>query len=113
MAARSYPSEYDWRYMTISSLLYQDRNPHVHGRGRTGHVICGICGLYWVLNEAHARGLTASSLAAGYGCMALCGLLSSPLLGIPKLHEVLAFTEFMALSVGVTRLSGTLCILGR
>jgi hypothetical protein len=24
MAAQSFPSEYDWRYMTISSLLYQE-----------------------------------------------------------------------------------------
>jgi hypothetical protein len=107
MAARSYPSEYDWRYMTISSLLYQDRNPHGYGWGRTGLVICGICGLYWVLKEVRGRRLTVSSLAAGYGCMGLCGLLSSPLLGIPKLHEVLALTAFIALSVGVTRLSGT------
>lgn len=28
MAERSYPSEYDWRYMTISSLVYGDRNPN-------------------------------------------------------------------------------------
>jgi len=106
MAARSYPSEYDWRYMTISSLLYQDRNPHGYGWGRAGLVTCGICGLYWVLRDVRGHGLTASSLAAGYSCMALCGLLSPPLLGIPKLHEVLALTAFIALSVGVTRLSG-------
>jgi hypothetical protein len=106
MAARSYPSEYDWRYMTISSLLYQDRNPHGYGWGRAGLVICGICGLYWVLRDVRGQGLGASSLAAGYGCMAICGLLLSPLLGIPKLHEVLALTAFIALSVGVTRLSG-------
>jgi len=49
LAARSYPSEYDWRYMTISSLLYQDRNPHGYGWGRAGLAICGVCGLYWVL----------------------------------------------------------------
>jgi hypothetical protein len=42
MAAQSFPSEYDWRYMTISSLLYQDRNPHGYGWGRAGLVICGL-----------------------------------------------------------------------
>jgi len=30
IAARSYPSEYDWRYMTISSLVYAERNPNGH-----------------------------------------------------------------------------------
>jgi hypothetical protein len=105
MAARSYPSEYDWRYMTISSLLYQDRNPHGYGWGRAGLVICGVCGLYWVLRGVRRYDLTTASLAAGYLCMALCALLPSPLFGIPKPHEALALTAFIAMCAGVTRLS--------
>jgi ABC-type amino acid transport system permease subunit len=105
MAAQSYPSEYEWQYMTISSLLYQDRNPHGYGWGRAGLVICGVCGLYWVLRAVRGHGITTASLAAGYLCMALCALLPSPLLGIPKPHEVLALTAFIAVCVGVTRLS--------
>jgi hypothetical protein len=105
LAARSYPSEYDWRYMTISSLLYQDRNPHGYGWGRAGLVICGVCGLYWVLRGVRGQGLTTASLALGYLAMALCAMLPTPLLGIPKPHEALALTAFIAVCVGVSRLS--------
>jgi len=105
LAARSYPSEYDWRYMTISSLLYQDRNPHGYGWGRAGLAICGVCGLYWVLRSVRGQGLTTASLTAGYLAMALCAVLPSPLLGIPKPHETLALTAFIAVCVGVSRLS--------
>ncbi len=112
VAAQSYPSEYDWRYMTISSLLYQDRNPHGYGWGRAGLLLCGVCGLYWVLRGVRGHGLTAASLALGYLAMALCALLPSPLLGIPKPHEVLALTAFIAVCFGVTRLSFT-ALVGR
>jgi hypothetical protein len=105
MAARSFPSEYDWRYMTISSLLYQDRNPHGYGWGRAGLVICAVCGLYWVRRSVRGHRLTTASLGAGYLSMALCALLPSPFFGIPKPHEVLALTAFIALCAGVTRLS--------
>jgi hypothetical protein len=105
LAARSYPSAYDWRYMTISSLLYQERNPHGYLSGRAGLATCGVCGLYWVLKSVRGRGFTTATLAAGYGCMALCALLPSPLLGVPKSHEVLALMAFIAVCVGVTRLS--------
>ena len=105
LAARSYPTAYDWRYMTISSLLYQDRNPHGYLWGRAGLATCGVCGLYWVLKSVRGRGFTTATLAAGYGCMALCALLPSPLLGVPKIHEVLALMAFIAVCVGVSRLS--------
>jgi hypothetical protein len=105
LAARSYPSAYDWRYMTISSLLYLDRNPHGYLWGRAGLATCGVCGLYWVLKSVRGRGFTTATLAAGYGCMALCAVLPSPLLGVPKSHEVLALMAFLAVCVGVTRLS--------
>ena len=102
MAGWSYPSEYDWRYMTISSLLYQDRNPHGYLWGRAGLLICGLCGLFWVMRGV--RG-TIASLAAGYGCMALCAVLPSPFLGVAKTHDILALAAFIAVCVGVTRLS--------
>jgi hypothetical protein len=105
LAARSYPSEYDWRYMTISSLLYQDRNPQGYGWGRAGLVICGVCGLWWVLRSARGQGLATVSLAAGYASMGLCALLPSPLRGIPRPHEALALAAFIALCIGVSRLS--------
>jgi len=105
LAALSYPSEVDWRYMTISSLLYQERNPHGYLWGRAGLVICGVCGLYWVRSDVRGQGLATASLAAGYLAMTLCALLPSPLLGIPKPHEALALTAFIALCIAVGRLS--------
>jgi hypothetical protein len=105
MAARSFPSEYDWRYMTISSLLYQERNPHGYVWARGGLVVCAVCGLYWALKGERGGPLTTVILAAGYTCMALCALLPSPFLGLPKPHEVLAVTAFIAVCVGVARLS--------
>jgi hypothetical protein len=77
LAARSYPSAYDWRYLTISSLLYQDRNPEGYFWGSAEFVSCGVCGLYWVLKGVRGHGLTTAALAAGYGCMASCALLPS------------------------------------
>ena len=105
MAALSYPSAYDWRYMTISSLLYPDRNPHGYGWGWAGLVICGICGLYWVRHGVRGDRFATASLAAGYACMALCALVPTPLFGLPKPHEILALTAFIAVCAGVTRLS--------
>jgi len=105
MAAHSYPSEYDWRYMTISTLLYPDRNLQGYEWGWAGLVICGICGLYWVRHGVRADGFATLSLAAGYGCMALCALVPSPFLGLPKPHETLAVIAFIAICAGVSRLS--------
>jgi hypothetical protein len=105
LAARSYPSECDWRYVTISSLLYPDRNPDGYLWGRAGLVTSGVCGLYWVLKGMRGHGFTTASLAAGYGAMALCALLPSPLLRVPKSHEALALIAFIAVCIGVTRLS--------
>ena len=105
MAAQSYPSEYDWRYMTISSLLYPDRNLHGYAWGWAGLVICGVCGLYWVRHDVRGDRFATASLAAGYACMALCALVPSTLLGMPKPHETLALIAFIAVCAGVTRLS--------
>ena len=48
MAGQRYPSEYDWRYMTISSLLYPERNPDGYLWAWGGIVLCGLGGLCWV-----------------------------------------------------------------
>ncbi len=104
-AAESYPSEYDWRYMTISSLLYPDRNPHGYLWGRAGLVICGLGGLYWVVRALRADARTRAALAAGYGCMVLCAVLPSPFVGMARSHDMLALAAFLALCVGVSRLT--------
>src|SRR5262249_52320746 len=86
----------------------QPAHPEAHGdEGREGEhlVICGVCGLYWVRRGERGHGFTTASLAAGYLAMALCAVLPSPFFGIPKPHEVLALTAFIARCFGVSRLS--------
>ena len=65
-AARAYPAGYDWRYQTLSVLLYADQNPHGYLWAWTSLWLCGLAGIGWTTN-LH-RGLeseTARSLAPG------------------------------------------------
>ena len=56
MAGQRYPSQYDWRYMTISSLVYPDRDPGGYLWAWAGIVLCGLGGLCWVAVLARNRG---------------------------------------------------------
>jgi hypothetical protein len=109
MAGRSYPSEYDWRYMTISSLVYDDRDPHGYLWARGGIVLCGLAGLYWttvVAREAKQAGVAKQPvgmwvLGLGYLCMVCCALLPERLVPIPKGHDFLALTAFVGICIGM------------
>jgi hypothetical protein len=109
MAARSYPSEYDWRYITISSLVYPDRNPPGHLWASGGVALCGFAGVCWaagLLRNGRQPGvarwpLGICALGLGYGCMVGCALLPEGVLGIPKSHEVLALAAFVGLCIGL------------
>jgi hypothetical protein len=109
MAGRSYPSEYDWRYMTMSSLVYAERNPHGYWWGRGGIVLCGLAGLYWttvvVRNGKQAgvakRPIGIWGLGGGYLCMTCCALLPERLLPIPKGHDFLALAAFVGICIGM------------
>ena len=46
-AARGNPTEYDWRYITMSSLVYAERNPGGFLWARAGIALCGLAGLWW------------------------------------------------------------------
>jgi hypothetical protein len=109
MAARGYPSEYDWRYITISSLVYPDRNPNGHLWASGGVALCGLAGVSWtagLLRKGRQPGVARwrigiCALGLGYGCMVGCALLPEGVLGIPKSHEVLALAAFMSLCIGL------------
>jgi hypothetical protein len=109
MAGRSYPSEYDWRYMTISSLVYGDRDPHGYLWARGGIVLCGLAGLYWttgVLRKGKQanvanRPIGIWALGLGYLCMMCCALLPERLLPIPRGHDFLALAAFVGICIGV------------
>ena len=109
MAGRRYPSEYDWRYITISSLVYGDRNPSGYLWARAGIVLCGLAGLYWTTVLARQgrqpglaqRPIAIRALGLGYLCMACCALLPEGLVQIPKIHDFLALAAFVGLCIGM------------
>jgi hypothetical protein len=111
MADRLYPSEYDWRYITMSSLVYPDRNPAGYLWAWTGVALCALAGLHWtavrVWTSRQAGSATPPSgvqaLAIGYLCMMCCGMLPGPLLRLPKLHELLALSAFFGVGIGLVQ----------
>ncbi len=105
LAARAYPGEYDWRYMTISTLLYRDRNPHGYVCGQAGLVACALCGLWWVLRSSGRSRRMNGLLVGGYLGMMCCALVPSPFLGLEKPHEWLAVTGFICLCLAATGLA--------
>ena len=113
VAARSYPSEYDWRYITISSLVYAERNPSGFLWARGGLFLCGIAGLYWTVRllrhwkrlSIEERPIGVFALRLGYLCMTLCALLPESRFRVPRGHDSLALAAFVGLSVGTALLT--------
>jgi hypothetical protein len=109
IAGRRYPLEYDWRYMTISSLVYGDRNPHGYLWARSGITLCGLAGLYWtaaVIRKGKQTGIATRpigiwALGIGYLCMIWCALLPDGVLPISKGHDFLALAAFVGICVGM------------
>ncbi len=109
IAERSYPSEYDWRYMTISSLVYCERNPDGYLWARAGIVLCGLAGLYWTTvlagkgrqSGVAERPVGTWALVLGYLCMVCCALLPERQVGLPKGHDALALAAFVGLCIGM------------
>lgn len=105
MAGRWYPAEYDWRYMTISSLVYPDRNPEGYSWAWAGLILCALGGLCWTaaLIVRHYSGAVA--LALGYGCMACCAWLPRLFPGFKRGHDLLAVAAFVGLCTGLVQLT--------
>jgi hypothetical protein len=109
LAASRYPTEYDWRYMTLSSLVYRDRNPDGYLWARAGLALCGMAGLYWTALRIRARKRqSAAPLSAatgviglGYLGMTCCALLPAGQLRIPRGHDLLALMGFVGLCAGL------------
>jgi hypothetical protein len=113
MASRRYPSEYDWRYMTISSLLYPDRDPRGFLWAWSGLLLCALGGLCWVAvlfqcSSAERRGVRSSGiwpLALGYICMISCAVWPGRLLDLPRGHDLLALLAFVGICIGTVQLT--------
>jgi len=112
MAARRYPSEYDWRYMPVSNLLSPDRDPAGYLLASTGIVLCCLCELCWAALLAQRRHHEGSGdrpsgirvLQFGYFCLICAAVLPRWLLRIQKGHEILAVLAFAGLCIGMVRL---------
>lgn len=99
-AAHGYPGGYDWRYRTISVLLYSDRNPHGYFWAWVGLELCGLFGIAWTADRRRGfEGATVGAgssmrdlrlLRAGFVCMC-CAVLPDRLLPVPKGHENLGY----------------------
>jgi hypothetical protein len=110
MAARRYPSEYDWRYMSISNLVYPDRNLYGYQWAWAGLMLCALGGLCWttVLYLDAGRGARRpfgiAALFLGYVCM-VCALVPQRILRVPKGHEILALLAFFGICIGIVQLT--------
>jgi hypothetical protein len=92
--------------MTISSLLYPERDPGGYLWGWCGLVVCALGGLCWVMvlyPRVRAAGVWA--LAFGYVCMVSCALWPGRLLKLPRGHDLLALLAFVAICVGTVQLT--------
>lgn len=113
VAARKYPSEYDWRYMTISSLVYPDRNPQGFRWAWRGLILCALGGLCWTAvllrdSRQDGRGRTSVgiwALGVGYLCMLSCAWLPAWLPRLPRGHDLLALSSFLGLCAGIVALT--------
>jgi hypothetical protein len=105
-ASMRFPAEFDWRYMTISSLLYPDRDPNGYLWAWSGLVICALGGLCWVsVLKSRAPSTGVWALGFGYVCMVCCALWPGRLLKLPRGHDLLALLAFVAICVGTVQLT--------
>lgn len=115
IAAHRYPTEYDWRYMTVSSLLHADQDPAGHLWATGGLVLCALCGFFWVSVAARGwhdigagdRAAGIRALQLGYFFMACAAGLPRSVLPVPKGHELLSILAF----IGVW--SGMICLISQ
>ena len=108
-AAQAYPAGYDWRYQTISVLLYPDQNPRGYFWAWAGLELCGLAGIAWTaglsrrLDGAIAKHPAPGRrwLQVGFLCMC-CAVLPDQVLPLPKGHEIFAILAFLGICIGTT-----------
>jgi len=113
LAVWLYPGAYDWRYLSISKLLYPLTNPEFHYIASTSIAISGVLMIPFAgyihrrLHGATPRAATvgASVFFGGCLCLTLAGLIAShPAHGtsrLPQLHNTLARVSVIGLGVGM------------
>jgi hypothetical protein len=114
LTALLYPDRYDWRYLSISKLLYPLTNPQFHYIASFSIAVTGVLILPFAgyirrrLRGTSARAATVGAIVffAGGMCLTLAGLIAShPAHGtarFPKLHEILARISVVSIGLGMT-----------
>jgi hypothetical protein len=110
VAKRHFPEEFDWRYMTLTTLLSVKRNPAGCWWANGGIVLSALCVLCWTLALAKCWAEENSGirprgtwlLTWGSVCMAFSVLLPGR---FPKEHEILSLLAFFGLCLGMIRLA--------
>ncbi|SRR5579872_2359090 len=107
-----YPAEFDWRYMTLSTLISPRRNPHGYLWAATGLVISALLALWWAIALAWTWGRSDAEkprgvrlLAWGSVCMVCSVVLPWRLPRQPKEHEIFTLFAFVGLCLGMIRLA--------
>jgi len=109
-AAHAYPAGYDWRYQTLSVLLYADENPHGFLWAWAGLWLCGVAGFAWTAEAGRCSGGASTNSAASglrwlqWGFLFMCcAVLPDRLLPWSKGHELFAILAFLGIAIGVMR----------
>ncbi len=108
IAARQYPSEFDWRYMPLSNLFSDRLDPAGHLWATVGIVLCSVCVLCWAVlaqRWTYANAIIHQSgpraIQLGSFCMACSAALPASALPIHKGHELLSVLAFAGLCLGI------------
>lgn len=108
LAARRFPGEFDWRYMTVSNLFSAGHNPGGYLLGALGVACCAVAGLASLARAQrrvagpHSFRVAPRSglLAIGFSCMLLAAISPARWL-FAKGHDWLAVIAFLTLGAGL------------
>jgi hypothetical protein len=101
VAVLRFPSEYDWRYLTLSQLLYPERNPQGHLWASAALCACAFGGLLGSIAMRGERCVALYLLGTGYLIMIASSLLPERWFSIPHGHEILAIAAFVGVCSGL------------
>ena len=113
VAVLYYPDSYDWRYLSISKLLYPLTNPEFHYIASISIAISGVLMIPfagYISRRLRGAAPTAATVGAavffgGCVCLTLAGLIAShPVHGtprLPQLHNTLARISVVGIGVGM------------
>jgi hypothetical protein len=112
VAERLSHGEFDWRYMTLSTLISPRRNPAGYIWAASGLVLSSLSALCWAMALAWHCNVTVGErprgiwlLGWGSLCMTCSVILPWRLPRLPKEHEVLTLFAFAGLCLGMIRLA--------